>query len=139
MVRGQESNCVYTYIYTADNPNGGILIPRDIRMINDISSNYHYCVEFEVLPDNPISDPAPSGWLVPTGAFGRVWGHYADVRQFLGYATAPELSYVAAVPPMPPSSYSDGGGWSNPVITLPDGRVLSCGFRSATSGMCRLN
>ncbi|MEO8610504.1 MAG: hypothetical protein ABI690_21585 [Chloroflexota bacterium] len=139
MLWRQDQNCVYTYIYTADNAEGGILIPHDIRVINDVSSAYHYCVEVALLPDNPISDPAPWGLLNPTGALGQVWGHYADVRKFLGYATAPELNYVASIPPRSPSSYSDGGGWSDPVITLPDGRVLSCGFRSASSGMCSLS
>jgi hypothetical protein len=139
MLWRQDQNCVYTYIYTDDNPKGGILIPQDIRMINDVSSAYHYCVEVAPLPDNPISDPAPSGLLNPTGALGQVWGHYADIGKFLGYATGPEVNYVASIPPRSPSSYSDGGGWSDPVITLPDGRVLSCGFRSASSGMCSLS
>jgi hypothetical protein len=139
MLWRQDQNCVYTYIYSDDNPQGGILIPKEIRMINDISSAYHYCVEAAPLPDNPISDLPPSGLLNPSGALGKVWGHYADVRQFLGYATSPEVSYVAFIPPRSPSSYSDGGGWSDPVITLPDGQVLSCGFRSASSGMCSLS
>lgn len=138
MVWRQDQNCVYTYIYTDGAPQGGILIPQEIRIINDISSAYHYCVEVAPLPDNPNGDSPPSGRLIPTGALGQVWGHYADVRKFLGYATALEISYVAAIPPVPPGSSSGGSPWDQPVITLPDGKVLSCGFRSATSGMCGL-
>jgi hypothetical protein len=139
IARGQESNCAYIFIYTPADPDGGILIPQDVRQsLNDLSSQYHYCVEFDLLPDNPVDDPVPSGLLMPTGAFGRLWGNYTDVRQYLGYATAPELSYTFSASRGSHAVYMDGSPWYQSMISLPDGKELSCGFRSATAGMCRL-
>lgn len=138
MLWRQDQNCVYTYIYPENNPQGTILIPYEIRLINDISSSYHYCVETEPLGDNPLTSPAPSTLSVPVGELGKVWGHYDDVRKSLGYATAQAVSYVASFPPIPPTSYTSGTPWDQPLITLPDGKTLWCGFRSATAGMCRL-
>jgi len=140
MVWREDQNCVYTYIETATpgDSDGNILIPREIRAVNDISSDYHYCVEVSTLPENILTEPAPPGLLYPAGVLGRVWGYYADVREALGYAMAQEQHYISSVPPQPTESTLGGGPFSIPQMRLPDGRVLWCGFRAATSGMCTL-
>jgi murein DD-endopeptidase MepM/ murein hydrolase activator NlpD len=49
------------------------------------------------LPDNPIPDLPPFGFVRPFFGFGKVWGNYADVRVALGWATSGEQGYVATI------------------------------------------
>jgi len=136
MVGAEDGRCAYIFAYSEDYPDGGIVIPADIRTINDISSGYHYCIEFDGLPNMPTLEPAPLGLQNPVGSFGRAWAYYADVRAALGYASAPEQHYISALPPA--EVILGGGPFSIPQLRLPDGRLLSCGFRAATAGMCRV-
>jgi hypothetical protein len=140
MVWREDQNCVYTYIDTANpgDPDGNILIPHAIRALPDVSSSYHYCVEVAALPENTLANSAPPGLFYPTDALARVWGYYADVREGLGYAVAPQQHYVTTVPPLPDGMDTNGGPFSIPQLRLPDGRSLWCGFRAATSGTCSL-
>ncbi|MBZ0277536.1 MAG: hypothetical protein K8I60_15425 [Anaerolineae bacterium] len=124
MVRDAASGCVYAYSEVNQNI---ILVTSD---------NYHYCAEFGGLTDNPGSDTPPEGLLNPTGAFGRVWNAYPVVRDGLGYATSAEQSYTGQLPVQ--GVFMGGAPYDSPVAPLPDGRVLYCGFRAATSGTCNL-
>ncbi|MEP7292207.1 MAG: LysM peptidoglycan-binding domain-containing protein [Chloroflexota bacterium] len=69
---------------------------------------------YAALPDNPISTPTPSGRLRPILGFGRVWGNFASVRNALGWATAPEISYSMSYNPASSGLF---------YITLPDGHA----------------
>jgi hypothetical protein len=136
MIAINNSGCAFIYVYSPDKTTEGILIPRDILATPDIGSSYHYCQEFEALPDNPITKAPPSELINPSGAFGRIWGYFSDVRERLGYATEPAQRYTSRIPSAP-STYG-GGPFFIPQLSLPDGRVLWCGFRAATSGSCYL-
>lgn len=124
MVRNAGANCVYAYSEQTRNiilgPNG----------------SYHYCIEFDALPETPAGSPPPEGLIEPAGPFGRVWGFYPSVREALGWATAPEQTYTGQMPPL--ESSLGGGPFSMPQAPLPDGRVLYCGMRAATAGTCSI-
>jgi hypothetical protein len=49
------------------------------------------------LPDNPISEPPPSGRVKPVSGFGRVWGNMEPVRSALGWGLALEQGYSMVV------------------------------------------
>jgi hypothetical protein len=69
---------------------------------------------YEALPDNPVTDAPPSGYVSPINGFGRVWGNYNDVRA-IGWAIASEQGYTANF------SLSNDGI----IVSLPDGRVVT--------------
>jgi hypothetical protein len=135
MVADEAGGCAYVFAYPPGSSDGNIVIPLEIRAINDVGSNYHYCLEFGGLPDIVFSQSPPTGMQNPAGNFGRVWGAYADVRASLGYATAPEQRYTSSLPAADPVVYG-GGPFFTSRIQLPDGRLLSCGVRGSTSGTC---
>lgn len=124
MVRNSGTNCAYVY----SNVNQNIILGP--------GGSYHYCIEYDALPDIPGTDVPPDGLIVPVGAFGRIWYSYENVREALGWATAPDQSYTGQLPP--PESSSGGGPFSMPQAPLPDGRVLYCGTRGATAGTCSI-
>lgn len=128
MVRNAGANCVYAY---SDEDQNIILVP-----ILGPSSIYHYCIEFDTLPETSAGSPPPDGLIEPTGAFGHVWGFYPNVREVLGWATASEQMYTGQMPPL--ESSLGGGPFSMPQAPLPDGRVLYCGMRAATAGTCSI-
>ncbi len=133
MVADEAAGCAYVFAYSAGDSDGNIVTPNEILATNDISTIYNYCLEFGGLPEAVVSDIPSLAALTPTGIFGRLWTAYSDVREALGYATAPEQRYTSSLPPV---NNSGGGPFSTPLIQLPDGRLLSCGFRSATAGTC---
>jgi hypothetical protein len=63
---------------------------------------------------DPVKDRPPVGLHKPILGFGKVWGHFREVRDALGWATAPERAYNATIQ------------WANGVsfISLPDGRFV---------------
>lgn len=55
-------------------------------------------------PDHPVDDPAltpPTGLYQPVRGFGEVWRNNPEVRERLGWAITPELSYAAALQSVP--------------------------------------
>jgi hypothetical protein len=67
-------------------------------------------------PDNPFFN-VPPGRIRPILGFGKLWGSNADVRDRLGWATAPEQGYLARI-----QIFSSA---QNLLITIPDGRVIT--------------
>jgi hypothetical protein len=123
-----DQDCVYAYSETA-RPGKGIIIPREL------DSDYAYCLQAATLPDKALSEPTPAGLQAPVGVLGKVWRYYGEVRSALGYAVAPQQAYVANIP------YHDCSNqfactFFPPLLTLPDGRTLSCGQRAASAGKC---
>lgn len=135
MLQGEVSNfgdtiqCAFVFSTTPtpDEPDGSILMPQS-------TNGYQYCTQYGSLPENPMTDGAPAGLLIPVAGFGRIWGAYESVRTALGYATAEAFTYMGVVPPS--ESSLGGGPFYTPIITLPDGRALYCGTRGATAGDC---
>lgn len=76
--------------------------------------------EYENLPDNPITSPEPVGLFKPVNGFGRVWGNFAEVREALGWAIAPEQGYTAN---FRPASYT-AGGLAQTAVNIPNGRDI---------------
>ncbi|MBX3084620.1 MAG: hypothetical protein KF716_23485 [Anaerolineae bacterium] len=135
MLRRTDQNCVYVYSY-AVRAEGNIVIPSEISF--KPFGNYHYCLEVASLPTVQHSDASVEGLQLPTGAFGKLWDAYPEVRDALGYATAPEQPYVATIPPN--ICYDQFTcTYSPPLLTLPDGRVFSCGMRAASAGTCTVS
>jgi hypothetical protein len=81
---------------------------------------------YGLLPDNPITDEAPSGYSKPILGFGRVWGNFEEVRETLGWALGGEQGYTMTVQftqaPIITSYF---------YMTLPDAQVI----RIMSSGM----
>lgn len=50
--------------------------------------------QFGTLPPNPITQRPPTGLFKPRQGFGKVWGHFSDVRNRLGWATAVDSGYT---------------------------------------------
>jgi hypothetical protein len=127
MLWREEMNCVYSY--TSDSETH-IIVP------DELANDYTYCVPIDGL--SPIADATPpTGLSFPSGSLGAVWNTYPTISDALGYSTQAEQSYIAAIPSSPTST-NDGAPFSQPVMTLPDGQVLWCGFRAATVGSCHL-
>lgn len=78
-------------------------------------------------PDHPVDDPTltpPTGLYQPVRGFGEVWRNHPEVRERLGWAITPELSYAAALQSVPYES-------ENAVfLSLSDGLVLWLGRAS---------
>ncbi len=78
-------------------------------------------------PDHPVDDPTiipPEGLYQPMHGFGEVWRNNPEVRERLGWAITPELSYAAALQSVP---YEP----ENAVfLSLSDGLVLWLGRAS---------
>jgi hypothetical protein len=135
MVSDQTGHCVYSMTYAEANSPARIIMAH-VEGTPSLADSYHYCEEVSNLPDYIADRPPPAGLLLPTGALGKAWGHYAYLRDLLGYASSPAQYYVSSIPPQ--ESTLGGGPFSIPQIALPDGRALWCGFRSATQGLCYL-
>lgn len=134
MLWRSDYNCAYAVL---DNHSAVIplAMPDDPKTVR----GYRYCLSLAPLTDRSISANPPAGSVEPTGTIGKVWHYYAEVRDKLGYATAAEQSYPATVPNSSQQSAESGLVSYTPQITLPDGQVLACGSRSATSGTCELS
>ncbi len=78
-------------------------------------------------PDHPVDDPTltpPTGLIQPVRGFGELWRNNPEVRERLGWAITPELSYAAALQSVP---YEP----ENAVfLSLSDGLVLWLGRAS---------
>ncbi len=78
--------------------------------------------EYGPLPDNPVTDPTPPGHVRPILGFGRVWGNYGFIRQWLGWALTAEQGYTATIIQSTLNVNGDGIGFK---ITVPDGRTVT--------------
>jgi hypothetical protein len=78
------------------------------------------------LADNPITAPAPAGRAKPVSGFGRVWGHFAEVRTALGWALGIEQGYTATL-------WLPIGNPGYFLVTLPGSRTIR--IRTLTGGM----
>lgn len=70
------------------------------------------------LPDNPVLDPTPAGYVRPAFGFGKVWGNYGDIRQILGWAATPETGYITSF------RTTSRTGYVETCFRLPDNRVV---------------
>lgn len=68
---------------------------------------------YGALRDNPFTGATPAGKVRPIMGFGKVWGNFPSVRLGLGWATAPEQSYIMRYGPVSTTEY---------YFSLPDGR-----------------
>lgn len=81
----------------------------------------HYAsLRYGALPDNPFTATPPAGMLSPILGFGKVWGHFSQVREGLGWATAWEQGYTTSVNRV---SRPDGG--IDLVVQDPYGQTIS--------------
>ncbi len=91
---------------------------------NDRSA-YHFIESvLDSAPDNPVTEMPPEGFYKPVSGFGRVWGNFVDVRERLGWATAPEQGYTMRVQQV----RVEPTVFVLHYLTLPDGRVVGTGF-----------
>jgi len=51
------------------------------------------------MPNDPVTETPPPGFLRPILGFGKVWGNFADVRSVLGWGSSIELSYTLNLKP----------------------------------------
>lgn len=135
MVAAEADTCAYVFAYPLASTQGNIVIPREISTSNHFNSSYYYCLDFTSLPDPAIIETPPTGLQNPAVKFNRLWSFYREVRDALGYATAPEQQYISALPAADPYAFG-GGPFFTQLIQLPDGRLLSCGVRGSTAGTC---
>ncbi len=120
MVYAEGDNCLYAY-------SDWIIIPHELSSLE--MGMYHYCIEFDTLPDAPDN--------TPEGAFERVWHRYEEDA---GRASAHPSGQWCVTRRRPGLGPGDHGRRVQPgIITLPDGRSLSCGTRAATAGRCDLH
>ena len=54
-------------------------------------------VEGEFITGDGLNPPEGQGLLLPRRGFGKLWANSPNIRQRLGWATAPETGYVASV------------------------------------------
>lgn len=125
MLWRSDLNCVYAI---RDFGSGDLrAINFAIRELNHPSTPriYGYCFRADRPGISDASATPPAGKFVPGGALGKVWNSDDGIRQSLGYATAPELSYMASYPPDSPPPANP---YYVPQITLPNGKMLACVF-----------
>jgi hypothetical protein len=130
-----DRDCVYAYRYS-DNPAERIVIPREMQARP--SGSYSYCLSVTELPRVVVPEPIVIGLHVPTGELARVWSRYREVRDVLGYAVDLARGYEAELP-IHVCADQFTCTYSVPQITLPDGRILSCGMRAASAGTCNIS
>lgn len=135
MAHAEDSTCAYVFTFTAE--GGQIVIPGTERA--EPFGEYHYCTEFTELPPARLDDLPPAGLLLPSDPFDRLWSSYAEMQEAVGYARSADEWYTVTVYPSSAPVGFSGAPWQSPVISLPDGRILMCGFRAATAGSCSLS
>jgi hypothetical protein len=79
--------------------------------------------DYGALSDNPVTEAAPAGKMNPILGFGKVWGHFPEVRQALGWAVQPEQGYLMSFVRIV-SFGSINGSALGFVVSMPDGRRL---------------
>lgn len=134
MAHAEDATCAYMFV--DDGVDNYIIIPDSERA--EPFGEYHYCTEFAELPTAIPAESAPSGLTLPADPFARLWVRYPEAREALGYATLGDEWYSVTVFPSAIPIGFGGAPWQQPVIGLPDGRTLQCGFRAATAGQCSL-
>lgn len=75
---------------------------------------------YEFWAENPVWEATPAGLVRPAYGFGRVWGHEGAVRDDLGWATSPEISYQAEIDEV----ILTASGIRQLQITLDDGEMI---------------
>lgn len=78
---------------------------------------------YGALADVTILQPTPPGYWRPILGFGKIWGHFADVRNGLGWATGPEQGYTLSFERQH-SAVTVNGSAISFVVSLPDGRFV---------------
>ncbi len=61
------------------------------------STSSYPAYTYGLLPDNPVTANPPQFYYRPVFGIGKVWGNFAGVRSSLGWAVAPEMSFVITV------------------------------------------
>jgi hypothetical protein len=72
---------------------------------------------YAAMPDNPVVASPPAGLFRPINGFGKLWGNVASLRQQLGWAVAPEQSYMLTISRPEPAANAE-------YFTVPDGRSI---------------
>lgn len=75
------------------------------------------------LPENPIQEAPPVGYSKPIFGFGKVWGHFPEIRQRLGWGVYAEQGYLMRFERGQFLATIDGHAFYYEV-SLPDGRSL---------------
>ncbi len=132
MAHAEEATCAYMVVTTQD--ESGIVIPAVVRA--EPFGEYHYCTEFADFMVAERAEAVPPGLSLPADPFARLWSTYPEAREALGFATRPDEWYTVTVYPSAIPGGFSGAPWQSPVIGLPDGSTLMCGFRAATAGWC---
>jgi hypothetical protein len=131
MLHRAGENCVFAFstLETPGFPNGNIVL--DPGMQGQMGGQYAYCIRIENLP--PLISATPEIFGTDE-TIGRVWHAYPEVQAALGQPLGAAYLYMGTIPAPPPAV--GGAPYYTPIATLPDGRMLSCGTRGATSGTC---
>jgi subtilisin family serine protease len=91
-------------------------------LLNDGSFFYFTATMIAQLPDNPLTELAPSGFTAPVSGFGRAWGNTALVHSSLGWALGNEHGYDAQM--QHSKTIIDGSVTQMIYFALPDGSVI---------------
>jgi len=134
MAHAEDATCAYIFVTTQ--VESGIIIPTAERA--EPFGEYHYCTEYAEFMVAELGEAVPPGLSLPADPFARLWSTYPEVREALGYATLGDEWYTVTVYPLAIPVGFGGAPWQSPVIGLPDGSTLMCGFRAATAGWCSL-
>ena len=78
--------------------------------------------DYGYLPENPVWETPPGGYMRPILGFGKVWGNFPNIRNDLGWAVAYEDGYQMWL--------NHNANFSQAAIQLPDGQWVDI----ATSG-----
>ncbi|MEM9955164.1 MAG: hypothetical protein AAF846_26380 [Chloroflexota bacterium] len=66
-----------------------------IYVVTNTSTIRYPSYIYGALSLDPVVDIPPAGLHKPILGFGKVWGHFSNVRDELGWATAPEYAFEA--------------------------------------------
>ena len=73
-------------------------LPQAVEVISSDGTLFQFGpINTQNLPDNPISELAPNGFVKPDGLFGKIWGNIPEIRQRLGWAIQLEQQATASV------------------------------------------
>ncbi|MEJ2747879.1 MAG: hypothetical protein P8183_08210 [Anaerolineae bacterium] len=72
--------------------------------------------DYGYLPENPVWEAPPSGYVRPILGFGKVWGNFPNIRSDLGWAVMYEDGYQMWL--------NHNANFSQAAIQLPDGQWI---------------
>jgi hypothetical protein len=76
----------------SEGSHGSVNIYKAIYVIYDDGTAQRFADNYAEGDVNPTPEPAPSGLVTPVLGFGKVWREQPQVRERLGWATAPEFT-----------------------------------------------